>query len=144
MWCSREFEWVIGLFEVIDGGGIRDEVVEEIGDEVVEEIDTGVCGLTIGVKRAMIYGVAAGISDRGPLLLCVKKSDKDLSDGSSFVFDFPGLIDGDELEGVNLTLLNEQAEVSEIDFVQEIGKCSVQATLEYLITYPPSISIRYI
>ena len=143
MWCSRECERVTGLFEVISGGGVRDEVVEEVGDEVVEEVDTGVCGLTIGVKGAVINGVAAGISDRGPLLLCVKKSDKDSSDGSTFVLDSPGLTDGDELEGVNLTFLNEQAGVSEIDFVQGIGRCSVQATLEYLIIYPPGISIRY-
>lgn len=107
---------------MIRGGGVRNEIVEEIDDEMVEEVDTSVCGLIISIKKAVINEIATSISDEEPLFLYVKKLIKNSSDGSLFILNFLERIDRDELERINLTFLNEQAKVSEIDFVQEIGK----------------------
>ncbi len=66
MWLSRDWEQVIGLFEIIESGGvgeivveggaIRDEVVEE--GKVIGEVNMGVIAGVIGVDGAVINVVA--------------------------------------------------------------------------------------
>lgn len=55
MWLSRDCEQVIGLFEIIEGGGVRDEVVK--GGEVIGGVNIGVLVEVIGVDRGIINGV---------------------------------------------------------------------------------------
>lgn len=92
---------------MISGGDIKNKVVEKVDNKIVKKVDINICKLTIKVEKVMINSVAANISDKGPLLFCIKKFDKNLCDGSSFIFDSLRLTNGDELEDVNLIFLNE-------------------------------------
>lgn len=56
------------LFEVISDKSIKNEIIEKVGNDVVKKIDICFCKLTIGIKIAVINGVATGIFDRRILL----------------------------------------------------------------------------
>lgn len=101
---------------MISDESVKNEVIE-VNNKVVEEIDTSVCGLIIGIEMAIINSAAVGIFDERLLFLFIKKSDKDLSNGSLFIFDFLGLTNRNEFEEISLTLLNTKTKFLKIDFV---------------------------
>ena len=142
MWLSRDWKQVIGLFEIIESGGVGEIVVEggAVRDEVVEEgeviggVNIGVIAGVIGVDGAVINGVAGrdvidatkDLTIRELRFLSTKKSSKHSSDDMFSIFFAP------------------ESKEEEIISEPRSAKFSVQTTFEYLITLPPGISIRYI
>ena len=59
MWCSRDCKRVTGLFGIVEGTGVRDEVVEE-EEAIIGGVNIGVFGGIRGVEGAVINGVGRG------------------------------------------------------------------------------------
>lgn len=102
MWLSRDYEWVIGLFEIIEIGDIRKIVIESgvVKNEVIKKgkiidgVNISVIAGVIGIGRTVINGIAGediiniikGVIIRELWSLLTKKSSKYLSNDKFYIF----------------------------------------------------------
>ncbi len=102
------------LFEIVEGGSIRDEVEEE--EEIIRWVNIGVFGGIRGVEGAVINGVGRdiigatkGLTELELLFLWTKKTDKYSSDDNSCILVTRGPPDEEESKAVHFGLFEQMS-----------------------------------